>query len=603
MIANEGSVIRPRRRHRVEVPVHYNNGKTRKTYSANFSSEKYKKNATQQKVSEVVIEIPDKGSAKKRNLQKEIERLCKDNEEIAAKFHELEDLSVKKILKLKEKIGNLQNVNANVMKENETIKFQYNELKKCYEELFKEYEECKVCLRCEEFAGRLDTVLKENEELRKKNREVHEDLGMLKTVVFRLNVQLERYQEKLRKHNIPIEKYSLLHSQKSSTSQLKDEEIINILTGDHQNHRHTPISWGSVNSHTLGPLLDAYQDSLNEKDDIIDNYETELAKFTGKMKEVLEENQHLYKQLHEDESCSTKLKMQLDQLKNELKSTKEQNDILIKKCAMKQDKVEEILKVYETKVDQMKRDYQVIYDDYTKLRVENASLKEKIKSLSDCQDDFKCERQNYIPIAVHTASVNECKKWYEELKQQYEQEKLKLKETIENQQKMVNELKKSKETLEEKLHKLEKDVKKYEVKQLDLEHALNEVQLSRSACRKQLHKAMYFAKDMVAEQETLLKALNQRQIENKAVKKIGSEMALRMDSLKMQLKDVQKSAWEELATVEQKIQEQEDLIERLKEEHKGEIEKLQVVIKEQEEKLGKSRIPVSPYQLFKEKYK
>ena len=58
----------------------------------------------------------------------------------------------------------------------------------------------------------------------------------------------------------------------------------------------------------------------------------------------------------------------------------------------------------------MKRDYQVIHDEYIKLRTENASLKEKNKSLIYSQDDFKSERQNYIPISVHTASVNECKK-------------------------------------------------------------------------------------------------------------------------------------------------------------------------------------------------
>lgn len=78
--------------------------------------------------------------------------------------------------------------------------------------------------------------------------------------------------------------------------------------------------------------------------------------------------------------------------------------------------------------------------------------------------------------------------------------------------------------------------RKFEAKYLELHHNFNEVQLSRSALRKQLHKAMNFAKDMVAEQETLLKALNQRQLENKAVKRIGSEMATKMDSLKSHLK-------------------------------------------------------------------
>lgn len=58
----------------------------------------------------------------------------------------------------------------------------------------------------------------------------------------------------------------------------------------------------------------------------------------------------------------------------------------------------------------MKRDYQVVHEEYIKLRAENASLKEKIKGMLDSQDDFKNERQNYIPISVHTASVNECKR-------------------------------------------------------------------------------------------------------------------------------------------------------------------------------------------------
>lgn len=58
----------------------------------------------------------------------------------------------------------------------------------------------------------------------------------------------------------------------------------------------------------------------------------------------------------------------------------------------------------------MKRDYQLVHDEYIKLRTENASLKEKITSLANVQEDFQNERQKYIPVAVHTASVNECKK-------------------------------------------------------------------------------------------------------------------------------------------------------------------------------------------------
>ncbi|XP_066262539.1 protein Cep89 homolog isoform X1 [Euwallacea similis] len=623
MINHEVPSVKPRRKY-LEVPVHRSERDkpvaVKKTYSTNFNARKYrgKTDNPGAKISEVIIEIPEKnspGRISKRALNEEIERLVKDNEEIASKFNELENLSVKKILRLKEKVGNLQELNAEVTKENEAIKYRYCELQKSYEDLYNELEISKVCKRCEELREQADRVNEENRLLKKRNGEICEDLGMLKTVVYRLNVQLERYQEKLRHHNISIEKYSHLQPQKSST-QFREEEIINVLSADHQNHRHTPISWGSVNSHTLGPLLDAYQDTLNEKDEIIQNYEMNLADFTGKMKEVIEENENLYKRLTEDEACSSKLGDQLRKIKSELGPIRDQNDALIKKCALKQDKIEEILKVYENKVEQMKRDYQVVHEEYIKVRTENSSLKERIKIVSDSQDDFKNERQNYIPVSVHTASVNECKKWYEELKQQYEHEMRKMKDSTNLQADSINELngtiqclKKSKEELQGKVLKLEKELKKSESKQLDLDHALKEVQLSRSACRKQLHKAMCFAKDMVAEQETLLRALNQRQLENRAVKKIGSEMALRMDSLKSQLKDVQKSAWEEFSTVEQRIQEQTDLIEVMKQDHEKEIEELKLVIAEQEEKLTKNegerekRIAVSHYQLFKEKYK
>lgn len=122
-----------------------------------------------------------------------------------------------------------------------------------------------------------------------------------------------------------------------------------IISEVHKTHKHTPMSWGHVNSHTLGPLLDAYEDNIKEKDEIIKNYEKELCNFTGKLREIMDENEDLYFKLKEDESCSSKLAVELESVKTELLITKQDNDALIKKCALKQDKLEEILKVYEAK--------------------------------------------------------------------------------------------------------------------------------------------------------------------------------------------------------------------------------------------------------------
>ncbi|XP_063905027.1 protein Cep89 homolog isoform X2 [Zophobas morio] len=571
------------RRKKLEVPIH-NAGDdvkidTKKTYSANFHSRRYKHRE------EKSPQENDLQKISRRHLSKENARLAKENEDVIIKFNELEELSVRKILKLKEKISSLQSLNEEVSKENSYLKEHSQELLSTLEDLKVQLEITKHCRSCEDFKRTIQKLTEDNSVLQNTKKDLEEDVNMLKTVVYRLNVQMERYQEKLRTLNLRV-----------VTPQQQSLENIPVVDGHdpgifelHRDHSHTPISWGKVNNHTLGPLLDAYQDTINEKDEIIENYEREIGDFTGKLKQVLKENEFLHKNLTEDVDCSSKLKEEVKNLKQELKTLKEQNDVLIKKCALKQDKLEEVLKCYEYKVEQLKRDYSVMHEQYCKSRTEVTILKEKNKSLEDVHEEFKSERQAYIPVSVHTASVNECKKWYEELKLQYDQEKLKLKENIESQAKAIDDLEKKiaqhtkeKEELDNTIKHLEKQIKKGEAKYLELDHTLNEVQFAKSACRKQLNKAMNFAKDLVAEQETLLKALNQRQQENKAVKKIGCDIATRMDTLRNQLKDVQRDAWQELSTVEKRIQDQHEEMEALKQEHTAEIDRLQKIIKEQE---------------------
>lgn len=170
--------------------------------------------------------------------------------------------------------------------------------------------------------------------------------------IFSLNVQMERYQEKLRKQNPKTPRMSLAPSS-TVIDNLSNAESgycgNEILTQNHRDHPHVPVSWGKVNAHTLGPLLDSYQETITEKDEIIERYEAEMSNFTGKLKEIVQENETLHKRLTEDNECSKKLIEEVEQVKVELKSAREQNDILIKKCALKQDKAEEIMKCYEIK--------------------------------------------------------------------------------------------------------------------------------------------------------------------------------------------------------------------------------------------------------------
>ncbi|KAK4884986.1 hypothetical protein RN001_001257 [Aquatica leii] len=584
-----------KRKKRIDVPVHRvhqidGNESERKVYSAQFNG--------------------------KRKMRHKNEFNENGNENFA---HTEENLGYqehlkRKILHLKEKLSNLKAFNEEILEENTLIKSQYKDLLKLYEYCQEELNQTRDCGNCEILKCSLEKSIDDYHTLKASNQQLIQDINMLKNVVYRLNVYMEGYQEKLRKHNLSIKNINKSDFIDASNSlELFTTEAINSLSKDHLDHGHTPISWGSVNSHTLGPLLDAYQETLDEKEEIIQNYEIELSHFTGRLQEIVNENEKLHKRLTEDDECSAKLSVELDKINSDLKNTKNENDLLIKKCALKQTQLEEVLQCYEQKVEQLRRDYNVVVEQYHKSRTEISALKERNKALTDTQDEFKIQKQNYISLSMHNSSVNECKKWYEELKNQYEQEKIKLKENLSLLQNQIVDLNKNiavlkigKEEFENKFKTAEKNLKKLETKNSVLQSSFQDMQLSRNACRKQLHKAMTFAKELVTEQEKLLHSLHLRQQENKVVKQMGSDIANRMDSLKSQLKTVQREAWQELSTVEKRIYNQDSIINELKKEHSEEVDRLKEIIRKKEQKnvLLKNTdasTPLSQCTLFKDK--
>lgn len=69
---------------------------------------------------------------------------------------------------------------------------------------------------------------------------------------------------------------------------------------------------------------------------------------------------------------------------------------------------------------------------------------------------------------------------------------------------------------------------------------------------------------------------------------------------------MQRDAWQELETVEERLQEQDSLITAMKHEHTEEVERLKEIIREKERSdlmlnNDASTLPVSPYLLYKER--
>lgn len=116
-----------------------------------------------------------------------------------------------------------------------------------------------------------------NQKYKAENVQLNEDVLLLKHVIYRLNAELERYQDKL----------------KESGQSILSKNINDVLNSKSpvDNIKVISESWGSVNTHVLGPLLDAYQENLSEKQELVNKYEEDIVNFSARCKEVVMENE------------------------------------------------------------------------------------------------------------------------------------------------------------------------------------------------------------------------------------------------------------------------------------------------------------------------
>ena len=133
-----------------------------------------------------------------------------------------------------------------------------------YEALIHELEEAKI------------TLVNHNQKLEIEKVQSTEDIALLKNIVYQLNTELERYQDKL-----------------------GDQKREHISAHTENKRKYDSRIWKSINFHVLGPLLNAYQENLSEKQELIQMYEQEMADFSSRCKEILVENEFMHKEVEE----------------------------------------------------------------------------------------------------------------------------------------------------------------------------------------------------------------------------------------------------------------------------------------------------------------
>ncbi|XP_011305103.1 centrosomal protein of 89 kDa [Fopius arisanus] len=518
-------------------------------------------------------------------------KLISDNEKMIAKLQStpesgfMDELSEKenqlskcksRYLKLEKSFQTIELENANLQEALAKNEKDYNKLQSHYEELMKQVQ----CLGNER-----TTLVNGYKKIKSENNQMDEDISLLKMLIYKLNVELERYQDRLRSSQVQDD---------SRSSRVEDSD-------PGSESRRVAEAWGRVNTHVLAPLLEAYQENLREKDELITQYRHEMDEFSGRCKEIVGENEILRKEIEHYKAEIDKLALDMKTIEENASTIKEENDILTKQASLQKQKLHEIHSIYEKKVESMSQDNNQLHATYIACKTELSNVQGKYEILNEAFEKLKKNSEKTMPVSVHSEAIEECKRLFEELKSQYETEKRKLlgqlkrfEETTPDNEKMLAVVTAERDQLKLLARNLEKNLKRSQYKLESIQSSVCSIQVSRDSFKRQLAKTTAYCDELVGEQERLvsernelLYLLQEREKENKNIQIMGDNIAQRMNTLKSQLKIVQKGAKEQLDTVEKQMKSQEVGVGRIKSDYHQELHRLKQLLKQKEDVIGK----------------
>ncbi|KAJ8676757.1 hypothetical protein QAD02_012544 [Eretmocerus hayati] len=432
--------------------------------------------------------------------------------------------------------------------------------------------------------------LRASQTMRDENIQLNRDLHLLKNLVFHLNTQIEKYQDRLRSSNMP----GVYQTNAAATP----DAISNRAGFDsHEIER----SWKRVNFHILGPLLHAYQESLSEKDQLIQSYEENIADITRGLKEVIAENEDLYEKLENSEMQVKKTIEEMKIFQNDALTIKEHNQLLQKHLATEKQKLRDIFAVYQEEIELATQNIDRLNEEHRKDRFELDKLSILNQTLTEAHEKLKIESGKTLPLSVHDLAIEEYKKLFDELENRHGNEKKKLAHQLESFQKRVPHLEKKVSTMTTertqwvaRLRILEKIVSQTQAKQDHLQRKLEAIRISRNSLKDQLKKTTLHCEELLKKQSEIMnerrkdiQTLEEKELENKNIKHLSDDIAHRMAILKDQLKIIQGEVKGQLASIETYITNQEIGMDQMKIEYRREVQRLKSLLHEKENLIQK----------------
>ncbi|XP_026728125.1 protein Cep89 homolog [Trichoplusia ni] len=506
------------------------------------------------------------------------------------------------ITKLKEKLKSVLEYNKLFAEDNDHLRSQY-------ETLVKYAEECKKVIREERERNReLEVKNKELQEkvkqyelpdrdhepstaiplvevcmscssrqiiltqAREHNSRLQKDMQALKDVLYRLNVQLSRYQERLRSNmqSMAADKGDVFKSgdkletlDSLITNSMGYKETIPDEAHSKYGHDDTPHTGrtvdlsGLLSAQAVAPLFDAYQENLLEKDNLILDYEKQFENMNKKSKEIVSENKTLTDKVKILEDELVGLRQSYKKVVIEKETADIEKATLVERAERAESKLKEVYELYEDKMAAMMRDYETVHREYFTVKNSLEIAENKLAQLDAL-------RARTVPADMHERRLDHCKRLLEELKHQYGME-------TDRKGEQVTKLQEQLKVLEEKCSKASQE---NEAMKEELDKALKNVRLYRKA-------AVIFRHRLRSATSRVSRARSSARRARHAGEPLRQAMAA-LDKIKHEIKAVKSRAYTSLEELERRIVEQERRAAHAHAEYRRELERASLALEHKE---------------------
>ncbi|XP_069822282.1 centrosomal protein of 89 kDa isoform X2 [Dendropsophus ebraccatus] len=374
--------------------------------------------------------------------------------------------------------------------------------------------------------------------LREQAQELVDENDALKTMIHQLNVELSRYQTKYR----PLSK----------------EE--NVRIGGLPS-RGPPPPW-LLDIKYLSPLLLAYEDRINEKDNLILEFEEEVKTFKARVNEVIEENEKLHQHLIQDRPVSNK---ECERLQAQYKLLMEENRILTEQLDIQDGKNRETHAKHVQEVAQLTKQLMVLESSKRSQEEELLEFQKQQEVLRSKYNELKATMDGRVAAEEHVSMVNELKS---QLQRQQETAKTEVRDlmgkitTLQAEKKALllqrNDLLAENKILEVEMEAVKKTNRKLQRKVGQLKQQLEDTMEKEVTAHQYLANLVTLAESIAGERDELINMTKGLEAEKQGVLSKMMEGGVRLGRLEEMVKVYRKRAASTMQGINHRLAEQEE---------------------------------------------